>query len=443
MWLAPTLSGKLHRPLSPRWEVLPVQINQPPAPLRSAHHIRVGVIDLTDSATPTHPHLEHWLDLLSPVSWVALTPALPAAAPPLNHLISTYCADYHTLPLDPLRLNNVLGHLWGMANLQARLHQSQALPLQHQALSGNSMAIRQTRSLLRRFASTMEPVLICGQSGTGKEAAARFVHAHSPVSNGPFIAINCAALPPSFTQSELLGHDKDAIAGVAGERSGRTTAARGGSLLLMGIDELLAEQQSALLRFLQEGMVDRVGGHQMQAARPRVIVTSSRPLQELVANNQFRGDVYYRLGGLRVALPELHQRLEDIPLLTREYLRRISPEQPRCLTEDAMRCLLTHTWPGNLRELDNRLRQAVLLSNQETITARELGFTPTRDGSTTGLSLEQFRARAEKQALTSTLALTNNNVAAAARLLNISRVSLYRLMEKHHTTHRRSGRRSS
>lgn len=421
-----------------QWEIHRLNLNQPPRPIpQLPFGARVGILDLEHYTPDSFPQLEDWLESLNPTSWVGLTATSPSNDARLGSLIGTHCADYHTLPMDPNRLNTVLGHLWGMADLQARLAHSQEFQLQHYALTGDSAAIRHTRTLLQRFAETMEPVLINGASGTGKEAAARFVHDHSPVNRGPFIAINCAALPPSLTQSELFGYEKGAFTSASTSKSGRLEAAHGGSLLMLGIDELYPDQQSSLLRFLQEGQVERIGASTPRTIEARVIATSTHPLKQLVQAQEFRSDVYYRLGGLEVQLPLLTERLEDIPHLVDLYFAslrtpRRSTQQWR-LNEAAMRTLLRHDWPGNLRELNNRLRQAVLLCDRPVLTPADLGFSHENSHSAEGLSLDDFRARAEQQAVTCSLALTHNNVSAAARLLNISRVSMYRLMTKHHT----------
>lgn len=422
--------------LAVNWDIHQLNLTQPPHPLPQAELALVGVLDLHNYTADGLPRLEEWLDSLSPTTWVGLTAHSPYDDNRLGAVIGTHCADFHTLPVDHNRLNTVLGHLWGMAQLQARLAESNKVSLQQHALAGDSPRIRQTRALLQRFGQTMEPVLIYGGSGTGKEAAARFVHDHSPVSHGPFVAINCAALPPSLTQSELFGYEKGAFTSASSSRSGRIEAAHGGSLMLMGINELLPDQQSALLRFLQEGLVERIGGQTPRTIEARVIATSSERLDELVKAERFRSDVYYRLGGLEIQLPLLTERLEDIPVLLDLFfdsLQGPGRRKRRRLSEDAMRVMLMHDWPGSLRELNNRLRQAVLLSDHPVLTPADLGFTDPSGIHPEGLSLDQFRSRAEQQAVSCSLALTHNNVSAAARLLDISRVSMYRLMEKHRT----------
>ncbi|MFW5824255.1 MAG: sigma 54-interacting transcriptional regulator, partial [Marinobacter sp.] len=295
-------------------------------------------------------------------------------------------------------------------------------------------SIRHAISRLSRFAGTSDPVVISGHSGTGKEAAARFVHDHSRVRHRPLIVINCAALPASLTQSELFGHEKGAFTNATGLRVGRIEAADGGSLLLVGIDELSLEQQSSLLRFLQEGVMERVGSNEAIHVRARLIATASTPLKELVRQGRFRQDVFFRLGEMSVELPSLKDRLEDIPLLVEKLLEHMPPALPsKPLSPAALQQLMAYSWPGNLRELQNRLRQALLLGGNPRIEPMDLGLAgiPPHIRDQHDLSLAQFRARAERQALQCSLALSRQNVSAAARLLRISRASLYRLIDKY------------
>lgn len=435
LWLSHTPEPRItNLSLSNHWDIHQINFQQPPHDVPNGNGARVGVLDLHDCRSDDFPRLEAWLNSLNPTTWVGLTDTPPSEDENLSSVIGTHCADYHTLPLDQSRLNTVLGHLWGMARLRAQLSAGNKVSLQHYALAGSSTVIQQTRALLQRFASTLEPVLIYGASGTGKEAAARYIHDHSPVSHGPFISVNCAALPPSLTQSELFGYEKGAFTSASEPRMGRIEAAHGGSLLLMGINELIPDQQSTLLRFLQDGIIDRIGSKSPRMVRTRVIATSSQPLDELVQADHFRKDVFYRLGGLSVQLPELRERLDDLPDLLQHFFTAAAAQGNRMrwrLSEDAMRCLLKHDWPGNIRELDNRLRQAILLSDEPVLSPTSLGFQSPPGEHPEELSLDHFRNRAEQQAVRCSLALTHNNVSAAARLLDISRVSMYRLMDKH------------
>lgn len=421
--------------LTSAWQIKQYDYTLPPRfGLPEGHQGHVGILDLTRYPTNGAPHLGRWLDQLRIPFWIGIVPEAPALNRQLAYLTSLYCADYHTRPIDWERLAMVAGHFWGMAEL----HQDAVPPpgddYQQIALEGESVAIRHVVSRLRRFAGTQEPVLIYGESGTGKEAAARLVHEQSMVRHGPLVIINCAALPVSLTQSELFGHEKGAFTHATSQRIGRLEAADGGSLLLAGIDELSLAQQSYLLRFLQEGVVERVGSNRPVRIHTRLIATASAPLSELVRHGTFRQDVFFRLGEMAVELPPLRERPEDIPLLVEALLRRLPPHLPaKPVSPAALQRLVTHSWPGNLRELQNRLRQALLLGENARIEPMDLGLygMPANVHDQHDLSLAQFRARAEKQALHCSLALTRHNISAAARLLRISRASFYRLIDKY------------
>jgi DNA-binding NtrC family response regulator len=397
------------------------------------------VFDLGSLKRDQLAHLPEWLDTIPVQHWVATLEPHQIQNPEICALINRYCKDYHTLPLQADRLNGILGHLWGMSELQAKASRAKPACYHDVALEGESVAIRQVRELLRKFARTEESVLIYGENGTGKEAAARYIHDNSPRRNKPLIAVNCAALPRSLTQNELFGHEKGAFTHAMSAQKGRIEAANGGTLLLIGVDELCSEQQSAILRFLQEGLIERLGSNHPISVDTRLIATSTQPLEQLVKTGAFRSDVFYRLGSLHVLLPPLRERKEDIPILASRILSATpSAKATRRLTDDALICLAGHPWPGNLRELQNRLRQALLLGESPQIGAEDMGFTATPTDNhdrSRELSLDAFRSRADRQAISVSLALAHNNVSAAARLLNISRVSLYRLMDKHRVPH--------
>ncbi|SNB59132.1 DNA-binding transcriptional response regulator, NtrC family, contains REC, AAA-type ATPase, and a Fis-type DNA-binding domains [Marinobacter sp. es.042] len=427
------------------WQLIHVPpTDKPCAGERSGSGVRVGVFDLGSLKGDQLAHLPEWLDTIPVQHWVATLEPHQIQSPEICALINRYCKDYHTLPLQADRLNGILGHLLGMSELQAKASRAKPACYHDVALEGESVAIRQVRELLRKFARTEESVLIYGENGTGKEAAARFIHDSSPRRNKPLIAVNCAALPRSLTQNELFGHEKGAFTHAMSAQKGRIEAANGGTLLLIGVDELCSEQQSAILRFLQEGLIERLGSNHPISVDTRLIATSTKPLEQLVKTGVFRSDVFYRLGSLHVLLPPLRERKEDIPVIASRILSSTpSARASRRLTDDALICLASHPWPGNLRELQNRLRQALLLGESPQIGAEDLGFTaiPTDNHERSReLSLDAFRSRADRQAISVSLALAHNNVSAAARLLNISRVSLYRLMDKHRVPHGTSTR---
>lgn len=421
--------------LSSGWQVHQFDYTVPPRfGLPDGHQGHVGILDLTRYPKDGAPHLDRWFEQLNIPLWIGILPEAPSLNRQLAYLTSLHCSDYHTLPIDWERLAMVAGHLWGMAELHQKATPATGDDYQETALTGESAAIRHVISRLRRFAGTSEPVLIYGESGTGKEAAARLVHEQSLARHGPLITINCAALPVSLTQSELFGHEKGAFTHATSQRTGRLEAADGGSLLLAGIDELSLVQQSYLLRFLQEGVVERVGSNRPVRINARLIATASTPLSELVRHGTFRQDVFFRLGEMAVELPPLRERPEDIPQLTEALLQRLPPHlSPKPVSQATMQRLITHSWPGNLRELQNRLRQALLLGESPQIEPMDLGLygIPANVHDHHDLSLAQFRSRAERQALHCSLALTRHNISAAARLLRISRASFYRLIDKY------------
>lgn len=422
--------------LEAHWNLIDFSFDEP-APLLAAvpDEARIGVLELPGSSGEEAPQPEIWLETLDLTYWVAIAPLWPACGTAIAKLITHYCSDFHTPPVDCRRLNTVLGHLWGMATILEPARNLARDRYQDLALQGDSAAIQQVRGLLRRFSATLEPVLITGESSTGKDAAARFIHSHSSRACGPLVTINCAALPETLTQSELFGHEKGAFTHALVARKGRLEQANGGTLIFSGIDELRLEQQSVILRFLQEGCIERVGGSARIPVNCRVITTTSQSLPDLMALGHFRSDVYYRLGGLEVKLPELRNRLEDIPFLANALLEAASSGAVRKrLSHKAAKSLLSHPWPGNFRELQNCLQQGWLLSDKSVIEASDLGLPhsgPDSGVPASHFSLKEFRARADRQALLCSLQLANNNMSEAARLLNISRVSLYRLMNKY------------
>ncbi|WP_150911116.1 sigma-54 dependent transcriptional regulator [Marinobacter halotolerans] len=446
VWLSADYSGSATRDiLLPGWQVISVAISAQRLPGGiSGCSARVGVLALSDISRSQLTLAQGWLEALQVEHWVAILEPEQIEDPEVCRLINRYCGDYHTFPIQPDRLQAALGHLWGMSELQARAFHNKPASYQEFALEGESSAVTQTRELLGRFAHTEEPVLIYGESGTGKEAAATFIHNHSSRKRKPLVVVNCAALPLSLTQNELFGHEKGAFTHAMRSQKGRIETADGGTLLLVGVDELISEQQSAILRFLQEGQLERIGGSHPIKVDVRVIATSTTPLDQLVASGNFRSDVFYRLGSLHVLLPPLRDRKEDIPLLANRILAAAAPSiGPKRLADTTIIYLAKHPWPGNLRELQNRLRQAIVLGQGPLIEPVDMGFglAPVNNHSREEeLSLSAFRSQADRQAISVSLALANNNISAAARLLNISRVSFYRLMERHQVIHRMSVR---
>ena len=276
-------------PNLPGWQMTVINSQHAPVlPMPDYLGKPVGVCVLADQGPPTLENTKGWLEMLPVTTWLAVVGRQQLNNAMVCRLIRDYCQDYHTLPLDHQRLINSLGHMWGMHALSANLTGPELLSYQDYVLDGPSPAIRQARSLLRRFAATQEPVIVYGENGTGKEAAARFIHEHSPRHHGPIAVINCAALPEPLTQSELFGHERGAFTHALKSRKGRIEAANGGSLVLLGADELGLMQQSAILRFLEEGTIEPVGSNHAVQVDVRVIATCNTQLDQKVAEGSFK-----------------------------------------------------------------------------------------------------------------------------------------------------------
>jgi two-component system response regulator GlrR len=291
-------------------------------------------------------------------------------------------------------------------------------------LLGRSLAMRTAITALERAAPTCAPILLLGESGTGKELAARAVHAASPRAERPFEVVDCGGLPPTLIESELFGHERGSFTGADRDRPGAFERADGGTLFL---GELPLELQPKLLRALGERQIRRLGGERTKQIDVRIVAATNRDLQREVNESRFRADLFYRLAVIRVRMPPLRERLDDIPLLARGLLRAMSPEleAPLDLPLD-MPALMAHTWPGNVRELGNYLQQLVILKSPPALTPEDDSLERLRE-----LPLHAALDRFERAYLASCLASSGNNVAEAARRAGVNRATMYRCLSRH------------
>jgi two-component system nitrogen regulation response regulator GlnG len=280
--------------------------------------------------------------------------------------------DYLAKPID-------LDKALSLANrvLAERVHEAPAesAAAGRGLLVGTSPAMQEAYKLIARAAGTTSPVLIQGETGTGKELAAVAIYQFSPRSNGPFVAINCGAIPEHLIESELFGHVRGAFTGADADRAGRFEAADGGSLLLDEIGDLPLPVQVKLLRVLDGGTIERVGSSKPVGLDVRIIAAANRELGNEVRSGRFRRDLYYRLAVLRITMPTLRDRREDIPVLAEHFLRRLTPpaaDPPPSLGADAVEAMLRHDWPGNVRELKNAVDHALAVAPDRTIRAGDL-----------------------------------------------------------------------
>ncbi len=380
---------------------------------------------------------EQLVEASPPLYWIALLDADSIEQDGFSQLIYDYFFDYYTLPLtDKMHfLSATLGHAYGLGDLCDAEHELRRYREECQMV-GASPAIRLVFSQIRKVAGVDATVLITGSSGTGKELIARAIHQRSRRHKGPFVALNCGALPENLVQAELFGHEKGAFTGAHCRKTGRIEAAMGGTLFLDEIGELPLPLQVNLLRFLQEETIERLGGHETLYIDARVIAATHRDLEQEIKEGAFREDLYYRLNVLSIEVPDLKERDGDIELLANFFFRKFTEGQNhkvRGFSRKATAAMNRHDWPGNVRELINRVRKAIVMSDNRLITAADLGLEHTGDGESGGPvpTLEQARHQAERQAIRRSLKKAGHNVTCAARLLGVSRVTLYRLMEKH------------
>ncbi|MHB1084757.1 MAG: PEP-CTERM-box response regulator transcription factor [Thiobacillus sp.] len=275
-------------------------------------------------------------------------------------------------------------------------------------------------------------VLLLGESGTGKEVLARGVHELSPRAKERFVAINCAAIPDTLLESELFGYEKGAFTGAAKQTIGKIEYANEGTLFLDEIGDLPMPLQAKLLRFLQERVIERLGGRGEISVDVRIVCATHRDLSSMIREGSFREDLYYRLSEITVNIPPLRERPGDPVLLAQAFLEHYALEMGRNIrgfTADALGALDAHTWPGNVREMENLIKRATIMADGTQVTASDLGLDSGRDAQQP-INLRQARENAERLAISRALAQSDSNIAQAAELLGITRPTLYDLMAK-------------
>ncbi|MBV8736340.1 MAG: sigma-54-dependent Fis family transcriptional regulator [Alphaproteobacteria bacterium] len=311
---------------------------------------------------------------------------------------------------------------------------------------GNSAAMLEVFEQVRRFAACEVPVLITGESGTGKELVARAIHERSRRAGGPYIALNCAAVPATLIASELFGFEKGSFTGATARKHGHIEHAHGGTLFLDEIGDMPIDLQGLLLRFLQEGEILRVGGRQPIKVDVRIVAATNVRMREAIAAGKLREDLYYRLNVLSLHLPPLRERDGDVEVLATYFLRQIGRELGRELrgfTPAAMAAMLSYPWPGNVRELIATIRRAAVLANGPLVDLADLRLdppvAPLPPPSTSRAALRQSRPRlprpkpgsdGEREAILQALQQSGFNMTRTAQLLGVARATLYRMLER-------------
>ena len=342
--------------------------------------------------------------------------------------------DFCTKPFEPEILAWTIERAFRVHELQEenrRLQTANAAGGVSGFMTRDPEALRVCRTI-EKVAPASATVLIQGESGTGKELLARALHDLSPRRDQRFVAINCAAIPETLLEAELFGYEKGAYTGAAKRTFGKFEMASGGTLFLDEVGDLPMALQAKLLRFLQERVIERIGGREEIAIDVRIVCATHQSLKDHIVSGRFREDLYYRIAEIVVEIPPLRARTGDAALLAHSFVHRFAAEQRRgamTLLPDAVAAIEAHAWPGNVRELENVIKRAVIMADGLTISAADLGLAPA-DAEPAILNLRRVREEAEKDAVLRVLGRVNGNYSKAAELLGVSRPTLYDLMHR-------------
>ncbi len=343
--------------------------------------------------------------------------------------------DYHLKPVNlddlkvVLRRATYLRQLERESEEQARQREDS---IRFTDILGSTPKMREIFGVIQRVAKTDATVLCEGESGTGKELVARAVHTHSPRKSGPFVAINCGAIPETLLESELFGHERGSFTGAHAQRKGKIEMATGGTLFLDEITEMSLPLQVKLLRFLQEREIERVGGREVIPIDVRVVAATNQSLDEALRGGRFREDLYYRLSVVTIHLPPLRERGEDVVLLANAFLRRNAQALKRKVrfSPEALEAIVKYQWPGNIRELENKVHRAVIMATSRIIGSADLDLNPSAviDALPT---LREARDQSERRLIVNALVRSRGNISRAARVLDISRPTFHDMLVKH------------
>ncbi len=350
--------------------------------------------------------------------------------------ISYGAYDFIAKPVDLDLLKLLVRRACWIAELeQERLTLPPEPEEENEEMIGTSESIRRVFTAIRKVATTGVPVLIIGESGTGKELAAKAIHERGLRKQGPFVPINCGAIPETLLESELFGYEKGAFTGAVQQKKGRVEYAQGGTLFLDEVGELPFPLQVKLLRFLQDHTIERVGGRQQIAVDVRIIAATNKDLRQMMSQGNFREDLYYRLSVVTIDIPPLRDRGEDLVLMARVFLKGVSEHKRKRVlgfTKGAIQAIQAYPWPGNVRELSNKIRRAVVMTEGLYIAPEDLDLPfPEGDKALLPISLKDARQRLEADLITQALTLHHGNLSRVAEELGISRTTLYLSLRKH------------
>lgn len=345
-------------------------------------------------------------------------------------------ADFFQKPVDADILNFVVDrafrlHELELENQTLRQHDTKS-PLS--GVIASSPKMLEVCSMIEKIAPADVTTLLLGETGTGKEVLAKAVHELSPRKECSFSAINCAAIPENLLESELFGYEKGAFTGASQTKKGKIELADGGTLFLDEIGDMPVSLQAKMLRFLQERIIERVGGVKGIPVDVRVVCATHQDIQSLIQQNLFREDLYYRVSEITLNIPPLREREGDPVIIAQELLKSFANEMNRpnlYLSEEAMAAISAHPWPGNVREMINKVKRAAIMADDKKVNAKDLELGAVSILTDDALNLRQIRDNAERTAILQATTAANNNMAKASRLLGVARPTLYSLLEKH------------
>ena len=343
--------------------------------------------------------------------------------------------DFYEKPVDTDTLKLLVDRAFTISELEAqnRKLQSQVNESPLDGIVAASEAMLAVCRMIEKIAPTDVTALLLGESGTGKELLARALHRLSPRVDQNFVAINCAAIPENLLESELFGHEKGAFTGAHKQTLGKIEMASGGTLFLDEIGDMPLPLQAKMLRFLQERVIERVGGREEISVDVRVVCATNQNPEDLIKENLFREDLYYRVSEITINIPPLRDREEGRLILARTLLHKYNKQQSSALngfSDDAVQAIESYAWPGNVRELENKIKGAVIMADGKVITAIDLGLTAD-EGEVESLNLREVRQHAESRAIRVALTKCYGNISKAAEMLGVTRPTLYDLLSKY------------
>ncbi|KXI26977.1 PEP-CTERM-box response regulator transcription factor [Paraglaciecola hydrolytica] len=344
--------------------------------------------------------------------------------------------DFYQKPIDSDTIQILVSRAMNLFNLEMENRHLAAVAPSMDKIIGQSESILAASRKAERIAQTDISTLLLGESGTGKEVFARSIHEHSLRKDKAFVAINCASIPENLLESELFGYEKGAFTGANKTTPGKIETAQNGTLFLDEIGDMPIGLQAKMLRFLQERVIERVGGRSEIPVDIRVICATHRDIPGMVAEQTFREDLYYRIGEISILIPPLRERNNDVVLLARTFLAQYNEEfktKIKGFSEGAIKAMSQHKWPGNIRELQNKLKSAVIMAEGTHIQAEDLNLTFNNDAlSIDTLNLREVREHAESRAIRNAYQIAERNMSRTAELLGVTRPTLYSLIDKYH-----------